>query len=148
MASCLTLTTARRRRARPKRSGIVLLAVLVILAVSLTLFGIWARQAVLNRGQLDTQQRRLQAVRLAEAGLKRAIALRAADSKFEEQVWSVPPSDLDQTHAGTVRMAIAPGSSKGTLRYQATAEFPVGEVRSIQITKAVELAEPTSKDRS
>jgi Tfp pilus assembly protein PilX len=143
-----TASYARRDSACPNRRGIVLIAVLVMLTVSLTLFGIWARQAVLNQGRLDTQQRRLQAVRLAEAGIRRAIALRAADSKFNEQAWSVPPSELDQKHTGKVRIKVAPGGTEGTLRYQATAEFPMGDIRSVQITKSIELADQTSKDRS
>ncbi|HEX3599195.1 MAG TPA: hypothetical protein VHU84_03580 [Lacipirellulaceae bacterium] len=148
MISSVTESCPHYSRARPRRSGIVLIAVLVMLTVSLTLFGIWARQAVLNQGRLDMQQRRTQAVRLAEAGIKRALALRAADSTIEEQTWSVPPSQLDQKHAGKVQITIAPGGTEGALRYQATAEFPVGDIRSVQVTKSIELADQTSKDRS
>jgi Tfp pilus assembly protein PilX len=137
-----------RRCYRRSQRGIVLVAVLVLLTVSLTLFGIWARQAVLKQSHLETQQRRLQAVRLAEAGVERAVRLRATDSTFNTQVWSVPSLQLDGKHAAEVRINVTPEGSEGTLRYQATAVFPVGDIRCVQITKSVKVSRPISKDRS
>src|SRR5882672_7440978 len=81
-----------------RQRGFVLVAVLVLLSVSLTLFGLWSRAVVREHSSLATQQFRLQAGELAAAGLQRAILQRAANPKFAEEVWSVPASELDNTH--------------------------------------------------
>jgi Tfp pilus assembly protein PilX len=137
-----------RRLHRQSQRGIVLVAVLVLLTISLTLFGIWARQLIREQGHLGTERQRLQAIRLAEAGLERAIALRAADSTFEKQIWSVPASQLDQKHDAEVRISVTPDGRAGTLRYEATAVFPVGDVHSVQLTKSITVSGPIAKDRS
>src|SRR3954469_1738571 len=108
-----------RRRATRKR-GIVLVAVLVLFTVSLTLFGLWSQAVVREHSRLATQQFRLQAVLLAEAGLERALALRAADAKYADEVWSVPASELDATHAAQVKIHVVPTSDGGGVRYEAT----------------------------
>jgi hypothetical protein len=117
------------------------------MAISLTLFGIWARQALSEQRQLETQQKRLQALRLAEAGIGRATARRAVDPQFTEEAWLVPAAQLDQIHAAAVRIRVAPGHKPTTLHYEATAEFPAGAVRRVQVTKSVEIPNPIATDR-
>jgi Tfp pilus assembly protein PilX len=129
---------ALRGRAMRQR-GVVLVAVIVVFSVSLTLFGLWSRSVIRERRSLATQQFRIQAVRLAEAGLQRAISLRAADAKYAEEVWSVPASELDNKHAAQVRLRVAPTTNADKLRYESTAEFPSGALHRVQITKSVEI---------
>jgi len=124
----------------------VLVAIIVALAISLTLFGVWAQSAVREHRQLATGQLRLQAQRLAEAGVRRAIARRASDSQFEGETWSVPADALDKTHAAEVRIQLAPNSDANAIRYAATAEFPVGAIRRVQITKTIEVPNPISDE--
>ena len=140
---CLNARAISRRR-RPNR-GVVLVVIIAILSISLVLFGVWARQAVNEQVRLETQQKRLQAIRLAEAGVERAIALRAADRQFKSATWSVPAAQLDAKHSAEVRMKVVPGDEQGTLRYEATAEYPFAAVRRVQITKSIEIPtlEPT-----
>jgi type II secretory pathway component PulK len=133
-----------RGRAKRKR-GVVLIAVLVLLAVSLTLFGLWSRAAIREHSSLATQQFRVQAGRLAEAGLQRALSMRATDAKYADEVWSVPSSELDNSHAAQVRIRVAPTSGAGGTRYEATAEFPVGALHRAQITKSVEIPNAMKK---
>ena len=125
-----------------RHRGVVLVAVIVLFSVSLMLFGLWSRAVIRERHSLATQQFRIQAVRLAEAGLQRAISLRAADSQYAEEVWSVPASELDNNHVGQVRIRVAPTTNADSLRYDSTAEFPVGAQRRVQITKSVEISNP------
>jgi hypothetical protein len=108
-----------------RKRGVVLIAVLVLLSVSLA-----------------TQQFRVQATRLAEAGLQRALSMRATDATYAEETWSVPASQLDNTHAAQVRIRVAPTSGVGGIRFEATAEFPVGALHRAQITKSVEIPNP------
>jgi|SRR4051812_42528873 Tfp pilus assembly protein PilX len=130
-----------RGRAVRKR-GVVLIAVLVLFAVSLTLFGLWSQSVIREHSRMATQQFRLQAVRLAEAGLQRAALLRATDGKYVDEVWSIPATQLDQTHAAQVRIHVTPASDPGGIRYEATAEFPVGVPRRVQITKSLKIPNP------
>ena len=56
----------------------MLVAIIVVLSISLTLFGIWARAVLRERTRLASQQFQLQAARLAEAGvhLAKSCAMR------------------------------------------------------------------------
>src|ERR1700750_1069929 len=101
----------RRRRVVSHRRGMVLLAVLVLFTVSLTLFGVWSRAIVQEHTILATQQYRLQAISLAEAGLKPAVALRGTNSTYAEEVCSVPAAELDHLHAAQVRIHVAPAAN-------------------------------------
>jgi Tfp pilus assembly protein PilX len=122
-----------------RKRGIVLVAVLVLVSVSLTLFGLWSQAVIRQHRITANQQFRLQAVQLAEAGLGRAVLLRAGDAKYADEVWSVPAAELDATHAGQVRIRVTPTSNARGVRYEATAEFPVGALHRAQITKSVEI---------
>jgi type II secretory pathway component PulK len=128
-------------RGRRKR-GVVLIAVIVLFSVSLTLFGLWSQAAIREHRRLETQQFRVQAERLAEAGLQRAVSLRAADAKYSDEVWSVPATELDKSHTAQVRIYLAPGPDAGNIRLEATAEFPVGIPHRVQITKSVVIRHP------
>jgi Tfp pilus assembly protein PilX len=133
---------ARLRGRACRKRGVVLIAVLVLFAVSLTLFGLWSQAVIREHGRLATQQFRVQAVRLAEAGLERAVSIRATDAKYADDVWSVPAAQLDKTHAAQVRIHVTPASDAGGIRYEATAEFPVGVPRRVQVTKSVTIPNP------
>jgi Tfp pilus assembly protein PilX len=132
----------------PRQRGFVLVAVLVLLSVSLALFGLWSRAVVREHRSLTTHQFRLQAGELAAAGLQRAILQRAANANFAEDVWSVPASELDNTHAAQVRIRVAPTSNPGVIRYEATAEYPVGNLHRVQITKSVEIPNSAPPNKS
>jgi hypothetical protein len=134
---------ARLRSSGKRKRGVVLVAVIVLFSVSLTLFGLWSQAVVGERNNLATQQFRIQAGRLAEAGVQRAVSLRAADAKYADEVWAVPASELDNAHAAQVRIHVAPTSDAGGIRCEATAEFPVGALRRAQITKSIEIPNPT-----
>ncbi|HEY3395518.1 MAG TPA: hypothetical protein VGK58_22645 [Lacipirellulaceae bacterium] len=130
------------------RRGIVLIAVVALFAISLTLFGVWAQAAVRHQQRIRNQQYRVQAVRLAEAGVRRAVARRLADAQYETEVWRVPAEMLDRSHAAEVRILVTAGGAAGTLLYEAIAEFPAGGVRRAQITRRIETINPVTEDQS
>jgi hypothetical protein len=127
-----------RRGSRPPRNGVVVVIMVVFIALSLTLFGLWTKSLVRGRDRLSMQLFRIQAERLAEAGLDRARARRASDPAYSEETWSVPAAELDSTHNAEVRIRVSALPNKGGLRYEATAEFPAGAVRHAQRTKHVD----------
>ena len=77
-------------RSMPRR-GVVLVAVIALFTLSLTLFGIWAGTVVRERGHLENQQFRLQAARLAEAGMQRGLAHAPAIRYIMEKPGRYPP---------------------------------------------------------
>jgi Tfp pilus assembly protein PilX len=139
---------AKRQRTASTRRGIVLIAVVALFAISMTLFGVWAQAAVREQQRIRNQNYRAQAVRLAEAGLRRAIARRLADPQYESEVWRVAAEMLDTSNAAEVRIRVAAGDAAGSVLYEATAEFPAGAVRRAQITRRIETTNPATGDES
>jgi type II secretory pathway component PulK len=124
---------------RFRRSAAVLIAVVVVLTVSLALFGVWARAAVEQHRRMRHEQLRLQAVRLAEAGVRRGMAQRAADSAYTKELWRVPAGDLNTSRAGEVAIRVTHSDDPPATRFEATAEFPAGAVHHAQITRRIEM---------
>jgi Tfp pilus assembly protein PilX len=129
----------------PSRRGFVLVAVVVVLTISLALFGVWARAAVQQHRRSRNEALRLQAIRLAEAGLRRAMVRRAAESAYNGETWRVDGSELASVHAGEVRIRVEPSTDIAGLRFEATAEFPVGVAQRAQITKRMEIPNTASE---
>lgn len=134
------------RTNRHGNRGFVLVAVVVLLALSMTIFGVWAKSAVQEHRWLDSEALRLEAGRLAEAGVARAIARRANDSQYANEVWKIPADELASHHAADVQIRITPSGS--ALRVAATAEYPAGAVHRARITKQVEISNPAPGDES
>src|SRR5688572_11422750 len=92
----------RQRRINPKcsrnvlhlalsaRGGFVVISVMVVIVISLALFGVWARAAVRENRRAGDHQLRLQATRLAESGLRRGLAQRNASSDYTGETWFIP----------------------------------------------------------
>jgi type II secretory pathway component PulK len=124
--------------------GVALVLVIVAMSIALALFAIWTRAIVQAHRRSTSRQSELQAVRLAEAGVRRAIALRAANSQYNEGTWSIPKENLGGPYAAEVRILVTPISETGLVRYQATAEYPVGATRRAQVTRNAEIPETSS----
>jgi type II secretory pathway component PulK len=125
----------------------VLVMLVVVMCVALALFGVWARRAVRAQRRMESRQYRMQAQRLAEAGVRRALARLAADPNFTNETWSVPADQLDQRHAAAVRIEIASSPFENKLHCQATAEFPEGTARRATVAEAVEIPIPATREQ-
>jgi type II secretory pathway component PulK len=128
-------------RAKDKR-GFVLVTVVAIMAMSMALFGLWARAVVIEHRRLDVQQFRMQAVRLAEAGLRRAAALRAVNPQYVSETWRVSATELDQLHDAEVSIRVIPAAEGQNLAIESTAQFPASADRRAQSTKRIEIPNP------
>ena len=122
-------------RGRHGRRGIAMVIVIALFAICLTLFGLWARQIVDEQRRLTSQQNRMQAIRLAEAGVLRARTQLASDLTFTKDNWSVPASMLGGTHSGDVRIRVHPADESGSARCEVIAEYPADVLRRAQITR-------------
>jgi hypothetical protein len=132
--------SSNRNSSASPRNGAVLIAVVVVFTISLTLFGVWARAAVKQHQSMRNEQLRLQAVRLAEAGVRRALARRAADAQYMQETWQVSATELNASQSGEVRIRVVPHDDAPAVRFEAIAEFPAGSVRRARITKQIEIA--------
>jgi hypothetical protein len=122
------------------RSGVVLIVTLVLFVICTTLFTLWARTAVHEQTRLASNARWLQAERLAEAGLARAAARRAADSNYDGELWSIPAAELGGNHLAEVRIRIAPADDAARARIEAIAVYPVDSERRAQVTRRVDIS--------
>jgi Tfp pilus assembly protein PilX len=141
------MTMSNFRNPRMPRShamphGFVLVAVLVVFVVSLTLFGVWARRAIGQHRRSRVEQIRLQAVRLAESGVRRAMTRQSADPLYRAEQWTLAAGILDEVSTAEVRIRVEPAGDKSKRRYVATAEFPLGVVTRARITKQIEIPSP------
>jgi hypothetical protein len=139
-------STAAAIDCRYSRQGVVLVTLVVLMAIALTLFGIWAQSAVHEHRRQASRLWRVQAARLAEAGLARAVARRAADPQYAGEVWSVPAESLGGIYPAKVQIRVGPTPIAEAVRYEAQAEFPSGAIRHAQITKRIEAPHTISRD--
>ncbi len=117
---------------RHRRTGYVLLIVMVFLAIAMTLVVGWARIAMLNYRQIGSVENRLQADWLAESALERAGAKLLADRSYQGETWQVSaadlgrqPTDAERAAAGVVVIAVEPVTDRPTARsVHVQADFP------------------------
>jgi hypothetical protein len=128
-------------RHRDRRSGIVLVSIIVVIALCMALFGLWAQAAVRGHHRLQGEAYRFEAGRLAESGVARAIARRAADASYATETWSIPAAELGGAYAGNVQITIENiGDDDRTVeRIRAVAKFPADAVHQAQVTRTIEL---------
>jgi Tfp pilus assembly protein PilX len=131
---------------RRARRGMALVIVIALLTICLTLFGVWAARIMDEQRRLVSLQSRLQAVRLTEAGVQRARARLADDPSYQSETWQVAAAALGGTHDGAVRIRVLPAGEAGTAKFEAVAEYPVGSVRHVQITKRIEIEKSLSRN--
>jgi type II secretory pathway pseudopilin PulG len=117
------------------RSGVTVIVVLALLAVAMTLFGIWTRSAVRAERQLRQRELQLQCQRLAQAGVARAVARRSSDPSYSGETWNVPAEDLGGRHASSVQITVAPIADGDSVEVRATSIHPVGRVFHVRHTE-------------
>jgi hypothetical protein len=124
----------------------MLISVVVVLALSMTLFGLWAQAAIREHRWLEGEALRLQAMRLAESGVARAVERRANDPGYLEETWSIPAAEFQSRNAAEVRIRIEAIGDE--LHVSATADYPADAVRRARVTKQIEILNPIPGDES
>jgi len=126
--------------------GFILIAVIVVLSLSMALFGLWAQAAVRSHHFLLGEALRMEAGRLAESGIARAAIRRTADPDYVKETWSISAAELDGRHAGEVRLKVEP--IEGGYRIESTAKYPMDAVHQAQVTKRIEIRNPAVENES
>jgi type II secretory pathway pseudopilin PulG len=96
----------RRGEPRHPRRGALLIAVLICVIVITLLGGALLRGGLARREQLRAEERRMQALWLAESGLERAAARLAAANDYAGETWEPSADDLASPWGGRVTIAV------------------------------------------
>ena len=142
----MTMKRSSFKALRRHRRAVILIVLICVMTVAVTLFGLWARQAVIEHRSIEMQAYRLQAVRLAEAGMQRMLATRKSNAAARTESWSVPADQLDGRHAALVRLESRPAADGKSTKYVATAEYPAESVRREVVTRSISVPAPMSTD--
>lgn len=137
----------RASRNRHPKHGLVLVILVVVMCMALALFGVWARQVVRAQRRLESRQYRAQAQRLAEAGVRRAIARLTDDANFKSESWSVPAEQLNGRQDAVVRIEVVESPFETQLLCQATAEFPSGAARRATVAESIQVPVPAAREK-
>jgi hypothetical protein len=84
----------------------------------------------------------MQSVRLAEAGLSRARAMRNADARYDGETWTIDAVNLGGSQEAEVRIQLSPLDEAGRMRCEVTAVYPAGATRKAQVTRQTEFTAP------
>jgi hypothetical protein len=131
------------RRVRP---GFVLVAIVVMITLAMGLYGLWAKAAIAQHRSLDGEALRMQAERLAESGVARAIDRHAADPDYSGETWSIRVEELYGRGPAEVRIRVQ--TTGDEYHVSVTADFPAGTVRRARVTKDIDIISPTPGEAS
>lgn len=122
------------RRRSPTRStsrqGTVLVIVVVLLLVTASIAGAVMRAALLDARQFTIDRNALQADRIAEAGLDRALMRLDADPDYDGETWTVSLPDGDT--ATVVLRFTGDGPQR---MFEAVATYPADSERPVRSTR-------------
>jgi len=108
-----------------RRRGLASVAILIaLLVIGLIAFGL-LKVGLARRGEVEAEERRLQAGWLAEAGLDRASARLASDGAYRGETWEVAAEDLGGRGKATVAIRVEPLADRPALRkVRIEADYP------------------------
>ena len=108
-----------------RRSGLILAAALVCIAIALMLATALSRAAVVQQRQSQQGIQQQQALWLAESGIQRAVFQLRSMTDYTGETWEVPADMLGSAHAGIVTIRVQPNSDgSGGTELQVTAQYP------------------------
>lgn len=108
--------------------------------------GVLVKLGVAYRDQVRTEERRLQAEWLAEAGVDRALARLAADAGYAGESWEIPadalgltaPKTSEKGPAAVVAIEVErPNDQDGGVIVRARADYPPDPPRRVRVSREV-----------
>jgi type II secretory pathway pseudopilin PulG len=105
-----------------------MIVVLVCLIVLAMMGGVLLRRGQAQRGQVEAEERRLQAEWLAEAGLERASARLAESPEYNGEIWELSPQDLSGRWPAQVLIEVSKvAGNPGRRQVRVRADYPLQE---------------------
>jgi hypothetical protein len=108
-----------------RRSGIALALGLLVLGLTVLIFGALLQRVRHSRDLHLSHLRALQSSWLAESGLERAWSRLAEDPSYHGETWLVPAASLNSVHNARVKITVEPVPDRPSLlRVTAQADYP------------------------
>jgi hypothetical protein len=124
--------------ARPRRNGMIAVAVLMALMVVAMLLTILIRSAILHRVALAKAERRLQAEMLAESGVERAAAKLSASGDYSGETWEIKASELGRRDDASVVILVERVDGRpDRRRVDVQADYPRPVERRARVSKTI-----------
>ncbi len=145
----MTSNQHRRRKARVPRQGVAIIMVIAFYAVAIALIGVWVRSALDHQQQARRWHEKTQVNWLAEAGVRRAVAIISNDKNYTGERWLIESAEIGGDHAAEIVIRVE--SVEGTRNARqiiATAHYPPGQQKRVQSTKTLEFSLPTITELS
>lgn len=125
------------------RNGLVLIAALVCLVVSMAIVGTMLKAAIAARRQLHTERDLRQTELLLQAGFERAAFQLASNTAFSGDTWNLADDEIIGRGAGRVTTNIeraANGGRASSWQIHVLAEYPLGRDFPIQRSQTFTIA--------
>lgn len=106
-------------QSHPRRCGVAMFTVIVILAVVTMVVGSTLGRLVLEHRQCRLRHEERQCCRVALAALDRAAALHAADNAYTGETWTIAAADLGRNENATVDIRLDNRVVTATVMYPA-----------------------------
>jgi hypothetical protein len=128
------IVTTRTQRHR----GLTAVAVLICLIIITMIAGAVLKVGLAQRDQVRSQERRLQAEWLAEAGIQRALARVAVEPGYPGETWEISARDLDSADTALVTIIVEPAPDDPKRpRIRAWADYPRDPPRRARHSKQI-----------
>lgn len=143
------------RKVRNLRRGVTTIPVIAFYGVALTLVGTWVHSALDHQQLVRRWHEKTQAVWLADAGLRRAIARVEADSAYDGERWQITAAQLGSLFDAEVEIQVKPlpqsdpsENDSDQVEIIAIARYPAGAAKRAQATKTTTYRMPVPTDQT
>jgi len=135
-------------RSPHRRTGAVLVAALVCLAIVITMLGAMLLAAVRMSRQAHTERDLRQCEWLLDAGLNRALFRFAKEPAYRGETWTLPAAAIIGSADGQVTIEVDAGEAAKPPELHVTAEYPLGGEGSIRRSHTILLPikSPTAQE--
>jgi Tfp pilus assembly protein PilX len=120
-----------------RRSGTVIIMVLVCLVIVMALIGTLLQGTLRARRQLHAERDRRQAQWLLEAGLQRGLRRAAAAAEYRGETWRLSAEDVSGSGAGEITIELSEAGEGQRRRLSVVAEYPIGSKLSIRRSRTI-----------
>jgi Tfp pilus assembly protein PilX len=136
-----------RRFPRSARRGSVTVVVLVCLIVVTLICGALLKVGLTERKVVRTEEDRLQAEWLVEAGLERGASRLKTGTDYTGETWTISAEDLGGPDPGLVTIVVeTPTDHPDQRALKVRAEYPAGSAQAVRQSKRLVL-KPRAADR-